>query len=79
MFCLKTSFINTSHHIETNQMICKANQMTGFYMKWVWTERYFRIDHNHSRIMFTSLSTVLNCIILKNLSRLLLLVTIVMN
>ena len=65
--------------IETNQMICKANQFTGFYMKWVCTEKYFRIDYNHSRIMFTSLGTVLNCIILKNLSQLLLPVTIVMN
>ena len=41
-------------------MICKANQLTGFYMKWVCTERYFRIDYTHN-----------NCIILKNLSRLL--------
>ena len=60
-------------------MICKANQLTGFYMKWVCTERYFRIGCNHSRIMFTSLDTVLNCIILKNLSQLLLPVTILMN
>ena len=69
MLCLKKSFIKTSYHIETNPMISKANQLTGFYIKWVCTERYFRIDYyNHSRIMFTSLGTVLNCIILKNLS-----------
>ena len=79
MFCLKISFIKPSYHIETNQMIWKANQLNGFYMKWVCTERYIRIDYNNSRIMFTSLGTVLNCIILKNLSRLLLPVTIVMN
>ena len=60
-------------------MICKANQWTGFYMKWVCTERYFRIDYIHSRIIFTSLKTVLNCISLKNLSRLLLPGTIVIN
>ena len=79
MFCLKISFIKTSYHIETNQMICKANQLTDFYMKSVYPEKYFRIDYNHSRIMFTSLGTVLNCIILNNLSRLLLPVTLVMN
>ena len=79
MFCLKISFIKTSYHIETNQMICKANQSTGVYIKWVCTERYFRIDYKHRRIMFTSIGTVLNCIILENLSRLLLPVAIVMN
>ena len=60
-------------------MICKANQWTGFYMKWVCTERYFRIDYIHSRIIFSSLKTVLSCISLKNLSRLLLPGTIVIN
>ena len=60
-------------------MICKAKQLTGFYMKWVCNERYFQIDYIHSRIKFTSLTTVLHCINLKNLSRLLLPVTIVMN
>ena len=60
-------------------MICKANQLTGFCMKWVCNERYFRIDCIHSRIKFTLLATVLHCINLKNLSRLLLPVTIVMN
>ena len=77
MFCLKIYFIKTSYHTETNQMICTANQLTGFYMKCVCPERYFLIDYNHSRI--TSLVTVLNCIILKNFSRLLLPVTIMMN
>ena len=68
MFCSKISFIKTSYDIETNQMICQANQLTGFYTERVCTERYFQIDYNHSRITFTSLGTVLNCIILKNLS-----------
>ena len=53
-------------------MICKANQLTGFYKKAFCTERYLRIDYIHSGIMFTSLRTVLNYIILKNLSRILL-------
>ena len=60
-------------------MICTANPLTGFYMKLVRPERYFGIDYNHSGIMFTSLGNVLNCIILKNLSWLLLPVAIVMN
>ena len=29
----KISFIKTSYHMETSQMICKANQLTVFYMK----------------------------------------------
>ena len=24
--------INVRHHIETSQLICRANQLTGFYM-----------------------------------------------
>ena len=24
--------INVPHHIETSQLICRANQLTGFYM-----------------------------------------------
>ena len=64
MFCLKISFIKTSYHIESIQMTCKANQWTGLYMKWVCTERYFGIDYNHSRIMFTS-EPALQCFIRK--------------
>ena len=79
MFSLKIHFMKTSYHIETNQMICEANQLIGFYMKRVCTDRYLRIAYIHIRIMFTSLRTVLNCIILNNLSRLLLPVTILMN
>ena len=79
MFCSKIYFDKILSHIETNQMICKANQLTGFYMKLISTEGYLQIDYIHSGIMFTSLRTVLNCIILNNLSRLLLPLTIVMN
>ena len=75
----KIYFDKILYHIETNQMICKANQLTGFYMKLVCTEGYLQIDYIPSGIMFTSLRTVLNCIILNNLSRLLLPLTIVMN
>ena len=60
------------YHLETNQMICEANQLTGFYMKQVCAERYMLLDYIHSGIMFTLLRTVLNCIVLKNLSRILL-------
>ena len=79
MFCSKIYFDKILYHIETNQMICKANQLTSFYMKLISTEGYLQIDCIHSGIMFTSLRTVLNCIILNNLSRLLLPLTIVMN
>ena len=55
MLCSKTYFDKTLYHIETNLMICKANQMTDFYMKRICTERYLRIDYIHSGIIFTSL------------------------
>ena len=67
------------YHLETNQMICEANQLTGFYMKQVCAERYLLMNYIHSGIMFTLLRTVLNCIILKNLLRILFSLTIVMN
>ena len=70
--------MKTSYHIETNQLICKANHLTDFYIKWVCPERYLRTDYNRSRIIFTSLCTVSNSIILKNLLRLLSPVKIVM-
>ena len=34
--CIQSDFsplrINVPHHIETSQLICNANQLTGFYM-----------------------------------------------
>ena len=27
---------NVPHHIETSQLICIANQLTGFYMRGIW-------------------------------------------
>ena len=71
--------MKTSYHIETNQMICKANQLTDFYTKWVCPERYLRTYCNRSRIMFTSLGTVSNSIILKSLLRFISPVKIVMS
>ena len=80
MFCLKIYFIKTScHRNQANDLQSKPNQLTGFNMEWVCTERYFRIDYIHSRIMFSSLRTVLNCSVLNNLSRLLLPIATVMN
>ena len=42
---------NVNHHIETSQLLCIANQLTGFYMignvgrYWV---KYFHILHAHA-------------------------------
>ena len=36
--CSETSFSKTLHGIETSQMICNANQLTGFYMTQVFTK-----------------------------------------
>ena len=79
MFCLKLSFSKISYHIETSQMILEnksinwfLHEMNEFVVKGI-------SDYNHGRIMLTSLDTVLNFIILKNLSRLLLPITIAMS
>ena len=42
--CLETPFSKNSFHIEISELICIANQMTGFYMIQVLTERYFRTN-----------------------------------
>ena len=31
-------------HIETSDLICKTNQLTGFCMARIFTEMYFRAD-----------------------------------
>ena len=36
----------TSYHIEASQLICFSVHSTGFYMIWVFTERYFPIGFN---------------------------------
>ena len=40
-------FRKTSHHTETSQLVCKANQLAEFYTRRVFTERCFR-DYNFS-------------------------------
>ena len=42
--CSETSFSKNSFHTETSQLICIANQMTGFYMIQVLTKRYFQTN-----------------------------------
>ena len=44
--CSEIPFSKNSYHMETSQLICLANRMTGFYMIQVFTERYFRTDIN---------------------------------
>ena len=40
--CSEIPFSKNSYHTETSQLICFANEMIGFYMIQVLTERYFR-------------------------------------
>ena len=42
--CAEIPFSKNAHHTETSELICFANQLTGFYMTRVLTERYFRTD-----------------------------------
>ena len=41
-------FIKNLYHIETRRLICIANQVTGFYMILVLTERYCRTDYSNN-------------------------------
>ena len=42
-------FSKNSYHIETKQLICKVDQLTGFYMTTVFT--VFRVSCNESLYM----------------------------
>ena len=45
MVCSEIPFSESSYCIETSQLSCVANQLTGFCGVRVFTERYFRIDY----------------------------------
>ena len=49
---LEIPFSKNSYHIETIQLICFANQLTGFYTKQGFTERYFQIECTRQSITF---------------------------
>ena len=53
--CSAIPFSKNSCHIETSQLICKANQLFGFYMIQVFTERHFRADYNQTEGSFSVL------------------------
>ena len=40
----ETNFSQNLFHIETSELSCIANRMTGFYMIQVLTERYFQTN-----------------------------------
>ena len=42
--CSEMPFSKNSYHIETSQLICKALQLTGFYIIRVFSEKCFRTD-----------------------------------
>ena len=42
--CSKVLFSKNPHHTETIQVICLANQLTGFFTIRVLTEKYSRTD-----------------------------------
>ena len=44
--CLEISFSKNVYHIETSQLICFVNQLTGFYMMQGFTERYFQTGYS---------------------------------
>ena len=43
--CSKIPFSKNSYQIETCQLNCLSNQLTGFYMIRVFIERHFQIDY----------------------------------
>ena len=40
-------FTKNLYHIETNQFICIADQLSGFYILRLFTERYFGTDYSY--------------------------------
>ena len=54
--CSKTSLSNDLYYMETTQLICISNKLTGIYMVQVFNERYFQTDSKtwrcHSIIIF---------------------------
>ena len=42
--CLEIPFSQNLYHIQTSHLIFNANQLTGFYMKQVFTKRGFQTD-----------------------------------
>ena len=45
MVCSEIPFGESSYYIETSQLGCVANRLTGFCGVWVFAERYFRINY----------------------------------
>ena len=45
-------FSKNLYHIETIQLICFANRLTGFYMMQGFTGRYFRIERTRHSVIF---------------------------
>ena len=44
--CLEIPFSKNSYHVEPSPLICKANQLIGFYMIRAFTETYIQIDYS---------------------------------
>ena len=47
MVCLQIPFSESSYCIETSQLSCVTNQLTGFGGVQVFTERYFQINYKY--------------------------------
>ena len=66
MVCSEIPFSEGSYCIETSQLSCVANQLTGFCGERVFTGRYFRINYIHFWTKFFPL--VIFCILTANFS-----------
>ena len=57
--CWEIRFNKDLQHIETSQLICIANQLTGFFMTQVSTERHFRTYNTvSSQVHFSKKCTI---------------------
>ena len=57
--CWEIRFNKDLQHIETSQLICIANQLTGFFMTQVSTERHFRTyNTDSSQVHFSKKCTI---------------------
>ena len=53
--CSEVPFSKTLHYMQTSQLICFANQLTGLYILRIFTKRYLPIDYSFYSRFFRNL------------------------
>ena len=72
--CSETPFSKNLHRVETNQLICIANQLAGFYMIQAFTESFSEqtaVENTYIRSKSIYLSKFFNFSVLPNFNEIL--------